>query len=197
MGMAEGLGGVCPEDFTTNFDTLLQQMLQMVGVLYTVSDRPAAGITQDEFAIEEEEAIHLVYVHGSILRHNPANTDDEIGRLRALNATMITRGWSSGAWSLLGTVAGTTALWKLWRPAVGLHVASIGATCTPSSMRQQGCLVILRFTRRWTGRAIYVPLGEGGASQFMAALYQAFAFDSQHPGGNPGTATTIRFSGLD
>jgi hypothetical protein len=24
------------------------------------------------------------------LRHNPANTDDEIGRLRELNATMIT-----------------------------------------------------------------------------------------------------------
>ena len=190
-GWQRASGAFVRRIFTTNFDTLLQQMLQMVGVLYTVSDRPAAGMAQDKFAIEEEEAIHLVYVHGSILRHNPANTDDEIGRLRALNATMITPwleqrgvvvigygGWDDGIMEALAACR-RFARGLYW---CDVHPVEHAPTRLPSN--------VLGLLEGGPDERYYAPLGEGGASQFMAALYQAFAFDSQQPGGNPGTATT-------
>ena len=55
---------------TTNFDTLLQNALQSVNLLYCLNDDPGELFSSDLF--EDELAIRLVYVHGSILRYNPA-----------------------------------------------------------------------------------------------------------------------------
>jgi hypothetical protein len=75
----------CRSVVTTNFDTLLQNALQKVNILYTLTDRPEAGV----WFQDREAAIQLVYVHGSILRHNPANSRAEIGALAQLNAKTL------------------------------------------------------------------------------------------------------------
>jgi hypothetical protein len=186
--------------FTTNFDTLLQQTLQQVGVLYTISDRPAAGFTADEFSIEDEEAIHLVYAHGSILRHNPANTDDEILRLQELNATIITP-WLEqhgvivigyGGWED-GIMAALSACRRFKR---GLYWCDVHPVeDTPNKLPTN----VLRLLGQGPTERFYVPMAEGGASQFMASLYEALAFDSQGPVDGPGTGASnlIQRLGLD
>ena len=177
--------------FTTNFDTLLQQTLQSAGVLYTISDRPATGFTEDEFSIEDEEAIHLVYTHGSILRHNPANTDDEIRQLQRLNAESITpwlethgvivlgfSGWNDGL---------MTALSNCSRFERGLYWCDIhSAEEAPSKLPAN---VVELLGREPTNR-FYVPLGVEGASRFMASLYEALAVDWQASNGGSGPGTS-------
>jgi hypothetical protein len=78
----------CRTIFTTNFDTLLQNSLQMVNLLYTVTDRPERRLDRSEFA-GDELAIHLVYTHGSILRHNPASATDELDGLAEQNVEVL------------------------------------------------------------------------------------------------------------
>jgi SIR2-like domain len=77
----------CRTILTTNFDTLLQNSLQMVNLLYSMTDRPEKGLDPSDFA--QETAIHLVYTHGSILRHNPAHTVTELGRLKEQNVDIL------------------------------------------------------------------------------------------------------------
>lgn len=78
----------CRTIFTTNFDTLLQNSLQMVNLIYAITDRPERGLDRSEFG-KEETAIHLVYTHGSILRHNPAITATELGQLSKQNVRVL------------------------------------------------------------------------------------------------------------
>jgi hypothetical protein len=40
--------------------------------MYCVTDRPERGIEAMDF-LEYDRALHLVYTHGSILRHNAAS----------------------------------------------------------------------------------------------------------------------------
>jgi hypothetical protein len=186
--------------FTTNFDTLLQQTLQDVGVLYTISDRPATGFTADEFAVEDEEAIHLVYTHGSILRHNPANTDEEIRRLRALNATMITP-WLEqhgvivvgyGGWDD-GIMAALSACRRFKR---GLYWCDVHAVEAAASKLPTNVISLL--AKEPTER-FYVPMGDGGADHFMASLYEALALDSQGERAvqDTGSVNSIKQLGLE
>jgi hypothetical protein len=78
----------CRTIFTTNFDTLLQNALQMVDLLYSITDRPEMGLDSSEFT-QEETVIHLVYTHGSILRHNPASTVVELDQLAQQNVDVL------------------------------------------------------------------------------------------------------------
>src|SRR6202022_2397511 len=78
----------CRTIFTTNFDTQLQDALQLVNVLYSVTDRPARGLDASAFP-EDDPVIHLVYTHGSILRHNAASTVDELAALTEKNASIL------------------------------------------------------------------------------------------------------------
>jgi tetratricopeptide (TPR) repeat protein len=72
--------------FTTNFDPLLQRSLQLAHKLYYMTDDP--GIT---FRPESEsgEAIHLVYLHGSIHRYRLCNTAAEIASARSNEAAAL------------------------------------------------------------------------------------------------------------
>jgi len=65
----------CRTILTTNFDPLLQDALQLVNVLYYMSDRPEV---LDYLQEDSHEAIHLVYTHGSIHRYKLLNSEDEI-----------------------------------------------------------------------------------------------------------------------
>lgn len=49
----------CRTVFTTNFDTLLQNALHGVNLLYCLTDRPGRGFDSSDFP-DEEGAIHLV-----------------------------------------------------------------------------------------------------------------------------------------
>lgn len=73
---------------TTNFDPFLQIALQAVNRLYFMSDTPELGVS-DEIFDDQTDAIHLVYLHGSIHRRSQAATDDEIQRLKEKNARTL------------------------------------------------------------------------------------------------------------
>jgi hypothetical protein len=156
----------CRTLLTTNFDTLLQNGLQMVNLLYRLTDRPEAGLDSSELGIEEGP-IHLVYVHGSILRHNPASTMDELGGLAHKNVEVLRgyleprdvivigySGWSDG---LMTALRGCKSQHKVYWCDVLSQPASHVAC----------------FLKKRAGNAAYVPLGKAGANGFMRALYEA------------------------
>jgi len=61
---------------TTNFDHFLQIALQAVNRLYFMSDTPE--LENEDLTDAQTDAIHLVYVHGSIHRHLQINNDEQI-----------------------------------------------------------------------------------------------------------------------
>ncbi len=157
----------CRTVFTTNFDTLLQNGLQTVNLLYRLTDRPERGLDPSDFH-EEEGPIHLVYVHGSILRHNPASTIDELGGLASKNIEVLRgylesrdviaigySGWNDGLMAALrrGDPSRHKVYWCDVRSQPASHVAS--------------------FLGEHAGGAAYVQLGKAGADGFMRALYEA------------------------
>lgn len=152
----------CRTILTTNFDTLLQNALQQVRLLYRVSDRPERGFDSAEFE-GEETAIHLVYVHGSILWHNPASASRHIDDLAERNVEALTEllrrrdaivvGYSGWRDVLSRAVArcggsGHTVYWCDVRPQPPEHVAKLLAAC----------------------EGVYVDLGPAGADGLMRAL---------------------------
>lgn len=157
----------CRTLFTTNFDTLLQNTLQMVNLLYRLSDRPENGLDHSEL-LAEEGPIHLVYIHGSILRHNPASTIDELGGLENKNIEVL-RGY-------LQSRDVITIGYSGWND--GLMAAL--RRCDSSQHKVYWCDVhsqptshVASFLRGRAGGAAYVQLGEGGADDLMRALYEA------------------------
>ncbi|PYK25996.1 MAG: hypothetical protein DME59_08815 [Verrucomicrobia bacterium] len=73
---------------TTNFDPFLQTALQAVNRLYFMSDTPELGVG-DEIFDDETDAIHLVYLHGTIHRRSQAATDEDIKTLKEKNARTL------------------------------------------------------------------------------------------------------------
>jgi len=73
---------------TTNFDPFLQTALQAVNRLYFMSDTPELGVG-DEIFDDETDAIHLVYLHGTVHRRSQAATDEDIKALKEKNARTL------------------------------------------------------------------------------------------------------------
>ncbi len=73
---------------TTNFDPFLQIALQAVNRLYFMSDTPELGVG-DDILDDQTDAIHLVYLHGSIHRRSQAATEDDIRTLKERNARIL------------------------------------------------------------------------------------------------------------
>ena len=156
----------CRAILTTNFDTLLQNSLQMVNLLYRLSDGPERGFDAGELQVEEGP-VHLVYVHGSVLRHNPASTIDELDGLAKKNVEVLSAylesrdiivigysGWSDTLMAALSRCDPTrhTIHWCDVRPGPAPHVA--------------------RLLRGGAGDSTYVCLGQAGADGLMRALYE-------------------------
>jgi hypothetical protein len=59
-----------------------------VNVLYSLTDRPERGLDPSDFP-PEDPVVHLVYTHGSILRHNAASTVAELAALRKRNLEVL------------------------------------------------------------------------------------------------------------
>jgi hypothetical protein len=156
----------CRTLFTTNFDTLLQNALQTVRLLYRLTDRPERGLDPSDFH-EEEGPIHLVYVHGSVLRHNPASTMDELGGLANKNVEMLRSYLESRDVIAIGYSGWNDGLMAALR------------RCNSSQHRIYWCDVQSQpkphVTSFLNGRpsAAYVHLGKRGADDLMRALYEA------------------------
>ncbi|PWT85368.1 MAG: hypothetical protein C5B58_03210 [Acidobacteria bacterium] len=73
---------------TTNFDPFLQTALQAVNRLYFMSDTPELGVS-NEILDDETDAIHLVYLHGTVHRRLQAATDEDIQALKERNARTL------------------------------------------------------------------------------------------------------------
>ena len=92
----------------------------MVNLLYRLTDRPEKGLDVSDFH-GEEGPIHLVYVHGSVLRHNPASTIDELDSLASKNIDVLRGYLESHDLIVIGWVNGRPrALYS--QPAHGLLV---------------------------------------------------------------------------
>ena len=79
---------LCRLILTTNFDPFLQIALQAVNRLYFMSDTPELGVG-DEILDQQADAIHLVYLHGSIHRRLQAASEADINEIRAKNARIL------------------------------------------------------------------------------------------------------------
>jgi hypothetical protein len=161
------IGPFCRTIFTTNFDTLLQNALQMVNLMYRLTDRPETGFDAEDLH-EEEAAIHLVYVHGSILRHNPASSSDELSGLSARNASVLRDylrfrdviaigygGWEDG---LMAAVRQCDEADHI------IYWCDVPASPSASVAEVLG---------RRGNNGKYISLGKGGADALMGALYGA------------------------
>jgi hypothetical protein len=73
---------------TTNFDPFLQTALQAVNRLYFMSDTPELGVG-DEILDDQTDAIHLVYLHGSVHRRSQAASEEDIQALKEKNAQTL------------------------------------------------------------------------------------------------------------
>jgi hypothetical protein len=74
---------------TTNFDPFLQVALQYANRLYFMSDTPDLNLNEKDLSEIQTDAIHLVYLHGSIHRHGQAHTDEEIRKIKETNAEVL------------------------------------------------------------------------------------------------------------
>jgi tetratricopeptide (TPR) repeat protein len=170
----------CRTIFTTNFDTLLQNALQVVNVLYCLSDRPERGLDLADFP--DERAIHLVYTHGSILRHNAASTGHELAELTMKNTETIARYLETrdvlvfgyGGWE-------DTLMSALLRCATAPHRLYWCNIYSPEEAPESLGEPVTRLLEIYGKRAFYVPLGPQGADGFMADLYRALAPDGAVP----------------
>jgi hypothetical protein len=172
----------CRTIFTTNFDTMLQDALQLVNVLYRLTDRPECGLDISDLP-EDEPVIHLVYAHGSILRHNPASTDEELRALSEKNAEILKTYLQKRDIIVLG--------YGGWPDSL----MSALAKCDPAGHQLYWCNVfpedsakealapeVVALLMRAGGRDSYVCLGSEGADGFMARLLEALASADDVPG---------------
>jgi hypothetical protein len=141
--------------------------LQMVNLLYRATDRPENGLDRSDFHVEEGP-IHLVYTHGSILRHNPASTTDELGALEQKNADVLH--------SYLASRDVITIGYSGWRD--GLMEALNRCSSSQHALywcdvRSRPAAHVATFLEKHAGRAAYVHLDPQGADGLMRALYEA------------------------
>jgi hypothetical protein len=180
-GMLWRLHPFCRTILTTNFDTLLQEALQLVNVLYSLTDRPERGLDPTDFPVDDR-VIHLVYTHGTILRHNAASTIDELGSLSRKNTEVLKGyleprdvlvlgygGWDDSLMSALQACdSGKHRIY--W---CNVYPAEAAADALPPP--------VLDLLTKAGGNGFHVPLGAEGAGGFMARLYRTLAPDHGLP----------------
>jgi hypothetical protein len=165
-GRLSALHPFCRTVFTTNFDSLLQSSLAAEQVMPIVSDRPERGFDAAMF----EPAIgpiHIVHLHGSVLRDNPASSTEELTNLSQANARVLAEYLATRDVLVVGHSG--------WNDAI---VAALGLRETEHTL--YWCDIAARPTDRIAGvlgarhgPAVYVQLDNGGANGLMTALNAA------------------------
>lgn len=161
---------------TTNFDTLLQNALQLVNLIYNITDRPEKGLDHSDFT-EKEGTLHLVYTHGSILRHNPASAKHEIDALAASNLDVLRDHLQSHDVITIGYSGWEDGLMAALKDCDSNHhkVYCCDVKPTPSS-------AIADLLRGRAGNSFYVCLGDEGADGLMNKLYQTLVLEEAKRG---------------
>jgi tetratricopeptide (TPR) repeat protein len=162
----------CRTIFTTNFDPLLQTSLQLMGLLYYMTDRPELALNAGHM-VEDESAIHLIYTHGSVHRPYLANTEEELEHLCTCNAPIyspyleergvIVVGYSGWTDSLMA------ALKRCTNFAANLYWCDVFPECDALDRLSPEARDLLTSGR---GGRFYVPLGSGGADALMGLFFQ-------------------------
>ena len=159
----------CRTIFTTNFDPLLQRSLQLVQKLYFMTDRPEV---LDAPADDEQEAIHLVYSHGSVHRYLLLNTEREIEMARATNATRLVPYFQSHGVIVMGYSGWRDATMAALRqcPSFSGNLYWCGVHEPEEAEQRLGedALALLEEKR---GTAFYVHI-PGGADEAMLELHR-------------------------
>jgi tetratricopeptide (TPR) repeat protein len=157
---------------TTNFDPLLQRALQLHNVLYFMSDQPEGGITPPD---DDEQAVHLVYTHGSVHRRHLANNNSEIDLLSKTNATALSgylsrqgvivigySGWSDTTFQALQSCSSFDGnLYWCGRER--------GEQAAAGGLRDDVKALLAKNTEN----RFYVELGPGGADDLLYRLHKA------------------------
>lgn len=165
-GQFRALQPFCRTILTTNFDSLLQSALAVEQVIPTVSDRPERGFDAAMF----EPAIgpiHIVHLHGSVLRDNPASSSAELSELARTNAGVLADYLATRHVLVVGHSGWNDAfvaalrLRETDRPLYWCDMAA-----APSDRISD----VLGSGRR---PAVYVQLGPDGADALMTALVEA------------------------
>ncbi|MEX0887564.1 MAG: SIR2 family protein [Phycisphaeraceae bacterium] len=162
----------CRTIFTTNFDTLLQRGLQLVNQLYFMTDQPEQGITPPDD--DADDAIHLIYTHGSTHRYFLANTASELGRLAQMNTPALTRYFERHGVIVIGYGGwpDTTmeALKACSRFDGNLYWCDIHS---PQKAAGGGLRAeVVELLRHDKNNRFYVPLSEGGADDALLRLHK-------------------------
>ncbi|WP_386066353.1 SIR2 family protein [Tahibacter sp. UC22_41] len=157
---------------TTNFDPLLQRALQLHNVLYFMSDQPEGGIATPD---DDEQAVHLVYTHGSVHRRHLANNPSEILSLSQTNATTLSgylarqgvivigySGWNDTTFQALQSCTNFEGN-LYWCGRESAEAAAAG------SLRED----VKKLLARNTDNRFYVELGPGGADDLLYRLHKA------------------------
>ena len=165
----------CKTIFTSNFDPYLQTSLQLIGVLYSMTDRPELRVDPGHLE-ESDEAVHLVYVHGSVHRPYLASTEQELRRLRDTNAPVFRAYLETHGVIVIGYSGWDDCIMKALQECTNfssnLYWCDVfPAEDAPSRLSDQA----LRILNQFPGRAFYVPLGDQGADGFMGSLFQSLA----------------------
>ncbi|HET8549439.1 MAG TPA: SIR2 family protein [Bryobacteraceae bacterium] len=177
-GQLRNLRPFCRTVFTTNFDTLLQDALQLVNVLYTLTDRPERGLDSSDFP-DGDPVIHLVYSHGSILRRNAASSVAEIQELKEKSTGALRNYLESRDILILGYGGWDDCLMSALG-ACGKHRIYWCDVYSPEAAKQSLAPDVLEILTKRDSCATYVCLGSQGAEGFMARLFHALA-----PAGGP------------
>jgi hypothetical protein len=156
----------CRTIFTTNFDTLLQNALQLVNLSYCITDRPERGIEHADFPLPES-AIHLVYAHGSILRQNAASSVDKLTGLAGSNAEVLANYLTSRDVIVVGYGGWDDGLMRALR-----HCSSATQTVYWCGVAQTPPPHVAELLANRAGRGVYVSLGDDGADGLMRRLYE-------------------------
>lgn len=167
LGLTWKTAAFCRTIFTTNFDTMLQNGLQMVNLLYRITDRPERGFEPTDFHLEESP-IHLVYTHGSILRHNPASTAEELSALEKRNADVLHKYLQARDVIAIGYSGWRDSLMEALRRCRSNRQALYWCDVKPEPASHVSAVL-----RAHTGSAAYVRLDRRGADGLMRALYEA------------------------
>jgi hypothetical protein len=163
----------CRTIFTTNFDTLLQQALHLVNVLYSLTDRPEGGLQPSDFP-EDDPVVHLVYTHGSILRHNAGSTVDELGTLREKNCRNLAEYLRTRDVLVIGYGGWDDSLMAALKQCRNTPQCLYWCNVFPEEDAEEKLgAAVCHLLQQSDDRAWYVPLGAEGAGGFMARLYHA------------------------
>jgi hypothetical protein len=174
-GKAWQLRPFCRTIFTTNFDTLLQTALLSVQVPFHLSDRPEDGLELLDSS-EQDRVMHLVYTHGSVLRHNAASSTKEISDLSVKNAETLCQYLQSKDVLVFGYGGWNDSLMSALNECDKMSHRIYWCNVFPAEEAQTSLAPDARdLILSYEGRAFYVPLGEAGADGFMRQLYSSFA----------------------